>query len=821
MTWSNGGLHILRANPSGILGGTGVNFYSSGTGNEKIYSEQINAIIQSLASNYIVFTGNKCEPSVSTTDLSSAGTHLAIATGTAFIDNTVVSVSAGSVDLSSAQSGLTTSGQSRYVLVTVNSSGTVVTYTEDVATGGNQTMPEVPEDEALICMVYLDYDTTTFVNNQIADMRIFAPHGQYIDGNSHLADDNKIYFGTSNDSYVSWDNSNLSLALRSNGGLIVTLDDDNNSTNEFRINNGGDTTVVKIDESGNAIFGAVVGSSNTVGTHTNYRQFQIGQATILANSGSASTGDDSWFITNAYYTSDGNFKLKEDGQASKISLGTTGALNHGVSASGSADDTITFSTVFEVNGSGTITSGTWNGSVIDSAYLDSDTAHLTTNQTFTGSKKFNFDGSSTTGSIEVEDKLKFYRHGTGDGSSYIYNSNTGGHLYLYNADEDKGIFAYVGSGGFKVYDEPNDTLRFTVAQDGLVTVENRIFIDNTTDADLSSTDHGLQIGATSGQNLILDNNEILSRSGGATAPLYLQGNGGDVNFGSTTFRMTYDGDTGGLAVKGGGASDPMFSTITGYNTSTPILSITNTVGSTSAGRILRLKYSNDSIVGNEVGVVKYWLEFEDGGGTRVGSVTAEVVYNTFTGAHIGVYSSSTPLEEWRRGMIVCSTGVLSDASTFSNTYVGLDLSNTSKSKTVMGIYDNVNVKHDEHLLNNHRHELESEESGLYKNYYDNEEGERVECLHPHHDKIGLDVDAIVFNAIGEGMILVTNADGDIQNGDYITTSTYAGIGVLQDDDILHSYTVAKCTEQVDWDSVEVDADLGIKVKLVACTYHCG
>ena len=71
------------------------------------------------------------------------------------------------------------------------------------------------------------------------------------------------------------------------------------------------------------------------------------------------------------------------------------------------------------------------------------------------------------------------------------------------------------------------------------------------------------------------------------------------------------------------------------------------------------------------------------------------------------------------------------------------------------------------------------------------------------------------------MILVTNADGDIQNGDYITTGTYNGIGVLQDDDILHSYTVAKCTEQVDWDSVEVDAELEIKVKLVACTYHCG
>ena len=80
---------------------------------------------------------------------------------------------------------------------------------------------------------------------------------------------------------------------------------------------------------------------------------------------------------------------------------------------------------------------------------------------------------------------------------------------------------------------------------------------------------------------------------------------------------------------------------------------------------------------------------------------------------------------------------------------------------------------------------------------------------------------IQYNAVGEGMILVSNVDGDITNGDYITTSTYAGVGVLQDDDFLHSYTVAKCTEQVDWDSVEVDAELEIKVKLVACTYHCG
>ena len=40
---------------------------------------------------------------------------------------------------------------------------------------------------------------------------------------------------------------------------------------------------------------------------------------------------------------------------------------------------------------GTVTAGTWNGSVIASAYLDSDTAHLSGTQTFSGSKTFSSD----------------------------------------------------------------------------------------------------------------------------------------------------------------------------------------------------------------------------------------------------------------------------------------------------------------------------------------------------------------------------------------------------------------------------------------------
>ncbi len=41
-----------------------------------------------------------------------------------------------------------------------------------------------------------------------------------------------------------------------------------------------------------------------------------------------------------------------------------------------------------ITGVGTISSGTWNGTAIASAYLDADTAHLSTTQTFTGAKTF-------------------------------------------------------------------------------------------------------------------------------------------------------------------------------------------------------------------------------------------------------------------------------------------------------------------------------------------------------------------------------------------------------------------------------------------------
>ena len=80
------------------------------------------------------------------------------------------------------------------------------------------------------------------------------------------------------------------------------------------------------------------------------------------------------------------------------------------------------------------------------------------------------------------------------------------------------------------------------------------------------------------------------------------------------------------------------------------------------------------------------------------------------------------------------------------------------------------------------------------------------------------------NSIGEGQVWVTNYNGEVSNGDYITSSAVAGFGMRQDDDILHNYTVAKCVEEIGWDSIDSIVDhegTEYKKYLTACTYHCG
>jgi hypothetical protein len=83
---------------------------------------------------------------------------------------------------------------------------------------------------------------------------------------------------------------------------------------------------------------------------------------------------------------------------------------------------------------------------------------------------------------------------------------------------------------------------------------------------------------------------------------------------------------------------------------------------------------------------------------------------------------------------------------------------------------------------------------------------------------------LIINSVGEGAIWIINSNGNIENGDYITSSDYLGYGEKQDDELLHNYTVAKATIDCNF---ELDSpyynglELNIKIAFIACTYHCG
>ena len=60
---------------------------------------------------------------------------------------------------------------------------------------------------------------------------------------------------------------------------------------------------------------------------------------------------------------------------------------------------------------------------------------------------------------------------------------------------------------------------------------------------------------------------------------------------------------------------------------------------------------------------------------------------------------------------------------------------------------------------------------------------------------------VYVNSVGEGALWVTNINGILESGDYITTSNVAGYGMKQNDDILHNYTVAKILMDCDFNPV--------------------
>jgi hypothetical protein len=86
---------------------------------------------------------------------------------------------------------------------------------------------------------------------------------------------------------------------------------------------------------------------------------------------------------------------------------------------------------------------------------------------------------------------------------------------------------------------------------------------------------------------------------------------------------------------------------------------------------------------------------------------------------------------------------------------------------------------------------------------------------------------VIVNSVGEGCILVSNFNGNLENGDLISSCDIPGLGIKQNDDIIRNITCAKITCDCDFNlnsktykcSEFIWNGKKYKKALVGCTYH--
>ena len=181
----------------------------------------------------------------------------------------------------------------------------------------------------------------------------------------------------------------------------------------------------------------------------------------------------------------------------------------------------------------------------------------------------------------------------------------------------------------------------------------------------------------------------------------------------------------------------------------------------------------------------------------------------FTGQH---RSYSEGLTNENVGMIVISKGAYKNISggieqqkpSINEALPLVELSNRRNQKSCFGVVSNAEDPNDE---------IRTYREGRFVSTYAKEKGD----------------DRLIINSLGEGAIWVCNINGDLENGDYMTTCEIPGYGMLQDDDLLHNYTVAKITQDCNfeldnpyYDCVEFEYEgKTYRKAFVGCTYHCG
>lgn len=191
----------------------------------------------------------------------------------------------------------------------------------------------------------------------------------------------------------------------------------------------------------------------------------------------------------------------------------------------------------------------------------------------------------------------------------------------------------------------------------------------------------------------------------------------------------------------------------------------------------------------------------------VDSSGTNIAFN-FTGQHRCTPASGFVLPLNNVGLIVRSTGVISPISgsymTINDAVPVVDLTSQRNDKRSFGVVSDMEDNTDG---------TRKFSAGVFVSVYEAD---------PNDNRVYV-------NSLGEGCIWVSNINGNLENGDYITTCEIPGHGMRQDDDLLHNYTVAKITMDCDFDlgstlyRCEEFEHEGVTYRraFVGCTYHCG
>jgi hypothetical protein len=182
-------------------------------------------------------------------------------------------------------------------------------------------------------------------------------------------------------------------------------------------------------------------------------------------------------------------------------------------------------------------------------------------------------------------------------------------------------------------------------------------------------------------------------------------------------------------------------------------------------------------------------------------------YGPFTGQHDAIIHKTEKVDE---GDIIVDVRVIAKP-TVNDAITEIARSSTAQQKTAVGVFY-------------HRREFGEDPPAALVDWQEEEEDargnkHRKKKRHAKHDGLEKDYDLAVINSLGEGLINVCGENGDIEAGDFITTSNKPGKGMKQmvngeSDTITRNYTVARARESVSFKNKNDTAQ-------IACIYLCG